>query len=217
MPPHLAPAASADPAPSPVTPETATSLGQAIAAGSTQPQPLPLWMESAAKLGTRFVRVAAAEVPEAALGFVPHRDEPRTGCCDECGRDHPVTVDEYYFWLIGTQFYAYTDDTDAQDTGDASFTGSYQFGFQDSYYDQVQQQSAEWNDEGQVPSLLAKWQPDPAVRLAWCRVHNGEFGQPRRSEEYVAIAAPADLVLLGRAGDSLRLSGNRQRTAAGRL
>jgi hypothetical protein len=198
-----APAVSADPAPSPVTPETVTSLGQAIAAGSTHPQPLPLWMESAAKLGTRFVRVAAAGVPEAALGFVPHRDEPRTACCHECGRDHPVLVDEYYFWLISTQVYAYTDQTDAQSSGDASFTGSYQFGFQDSYYDQVQQQSAEWNDEDQVPSLLAKWQPGPAVRLAWCRVHNGEFGQPRRSEEYVAIATPADLVFLGRAGDSL--------------
>jgi hypothetical protein len=102
------------PAPSPVTPETVTSLGQAIAAGSTHPQPLPLWMESAAKLGTRFVRVAAAGVPEAALGFVPHRDEPRTACCHECGRDHPVLVDEYYFWLISTQVYAYTDQTDAQ-------------------------------------------------------------------------------------------------------
>jgi len=198
-----APAASAGPAPSPVTSETAQSLVQAIAVGSTQPQSLPLWMESATKLGTRFVRVAAAGVPEAALGFVPHGDESRTACCGECGRDHPVLVDEYYFWLISTQFYAYTDDTDAQDSGDASFSGSYQFGFQDSFYDQVQQQSAEWNDEDQVPSLLAKWQPGPAVRLAWCRVHNGEFGQPRRSEEYVAIATPADLVFLGRAGDSL--------------
>ena len=54
-----------------------------------------------------------------------------------------------------------------------------------------------------MPSLLAKWQPGPAVRLAWCRVHNGEFGQPRRSEGYVAIAEPPDLIFLGRAGDSL--------------
>ena len=112
-------------------------------------------------------------------------------------------MDEYYFWLINTQFYTYTDQTDAQDGGDASFTGSYQFGFQDSYYDQYQQQSAEWNDEDQVPSLLAKWQPNPAVRLAWCRVHNGQFGQPRTSDGYVAVADEPDLVFLGRAGDSL--------------
>jgi hypothetical protein len=171
--------------------------------GSAAPQSPPLWMESAIKLGTRFVRVAAAGIPRAALTFTPHADEPSSTCCAECGCDHPFVMDEYYFWLINTQFYAYTDQTDAQDGADASFTGSYQFGFQDSYYDSYQQQSAEWDDEDQVPSLLAKWQPNPAVRLAWVRVHNGEFGQPRTSAGYVAVAEEPDLVFLGRAGDSL--------------
>lgn len=186
------------------TPEYATTLTwlTPVPQESGQDTP-PLWMESAIKLGTRFVRVAAAGIPCAALGFTPHRDEPRSTCCAECGCDHPVVMDEYYFWLIKTQFYAYTDQTDSQDGGDASFTGSYQFGFQDSYYDQYQQQSAEWDDEDQVPSLLAKWQPSPAVRLAWCRVHNGQFGQPRTSAGYVAITDQPDLVFLGRAGDSL--------------
>jgi Tc toxin complex TcA C-terminal TcB-binding domain/Protein of unknown function (DUF2934) len=182
---------------------TAGTLARAAAAGSTQPQSLPLWMEAAIKLGTRFVRVAAAGVPQAAVRFVPHGDEPPSVCCDECGCEHPVLVDEYYFWLIDSQYYAYADDTDAQSEGDATFSGSYQFGFQDSYYDQFQQQSAEWNDEDQVPSLLAKWQPAPAVRLAWCRVHNGQFGPPRRSEEFVAVDAPPELAFLGRAEDSL--------------
>ena len=175
-----------------------------LAAG---PQPLPLWMESAIELGTRFVRVAAAGIPGAALGFSPHGDPSRGACCDECGREHPFVMDEYYFWLTDTRFYAYTGQTDAQGAdpagGDASFAGSYQFGFQDSYYDSYQQQSAEWNHEDQVPSLLARWQPNPGVRLAWCRVHNGQFGQPRTSEGYVAIADQPDLVFLGRAGDSL--------------
>src|ERR1039457_340859 len=107
------------------------------------------------------------------------------------------------FWLVNTQFYQYTDQTDAQSNGDVSFSGSYQFGFQDSYYDPFQQQSAEWNDESTVPSLLAKWEPSPAVRLAWCCVHNGQFGQPRKSADYVAISGPPDLVFLGRGGDSL--------------
>jgi hypothetical protein len=192
---------------------TAESLAAAAAAGSTQSQSLPLWMESAVKLGTRFVRVAAAGVPQAALEFVRHGEEPRGACCRECGREHPAGVDEYYFWLINTQVYTNVDDTSPQgsstdDTGtpgsgDASFSASYQFGFQDSYYDQFQQQSAEWDDEDQVPSLLAKWQSGPAVRLAWCRVHNGEFGPPRRSEGYVAVGEPPDLTFLGRAGDSL--------------
>ena len=111
-------------------------------------------------------------------------------------------MDEYYFWLIDTQVYASPGDSSTSQNGDASFTGSYQFGFQDPYYDQFQQQSAEWNDEDQVPPLLAKWQPGPAVRLAWCRVHNGQFGQPRRSEDYVPLTGDQlpDLVFLGRAG-----------------
>lgn len=179
------------------------ALAKAAAAGSSTPASLPLWMESAMKLGTRFLRIAAAGVPEAALGLEPHHGEPRTACCRECGCDHPVLIDEYYFWLVDTQYYTYTDQTDAQSNPDVSFAGSYQFGFQDSYYDSFQQQSAEWNDEDRVPPLLAKWQPNPAVRLAWCRVHNGQFGQPRKSDDYVAISQPADLVFLGRGGDSL--------------
>ena len=97
-------------------------------------------------------------------------------------------MDEYYFWLVNTQFYAYTDQTDAQDGGDASFTGSYQFGFQDSYYDQYQQQSARVGRRGPGAVAAGEWQPSPAVRLAWCRVHNGQFGQPRRSPTAVAVS-----------------------------
>ena len=128
-----------------------------------------------------------------------------------------MLVDEYYFWLVDTQYYTYTDQTDAQSNPDISFAGSYQFGFQDSYYDPYQQQSAEWQEEDQVPSLLAKWQPSPAVRLAWCRVHNGQFGQPRKSDDYVAISDPADLVFLGRGGDSLYFQVNGERTASSGL
>jgi hypothetical protein len=182
---------------------TVHALVEAVVAGSTQPQPLPLWMESAIKLGTTFVRVAAAGIPQAALRFAPHTEEPGSACCHECGHDHPIVMDEYYFWLTDAKMYSYTDQTDSQSGDDASFTGSYQFGFQDSFYDPFQQQSAEWDDEGQVPSLLAKWKPDPAVRLAWCRVHNGQFGQPRKSTDCVPIQTPADLVFLGRAADSL--------------
>jgi Tc toxin complex TcA C-terminal TcB-binding domain len=194
----------AAPSSGPATPGSSVhSLAQAAATGGAQSYPLPLWMESAMQMGTEFVRVAAAGVPQAALRFVPHGDEPSNTRCCECGRDHPVLINEYYFWLVSSQFYEYNDDTDATGNPDAPFTGSYQGGFQDSYYDAFQQQSAEWNEEDQVPSLLAKWEPSPAVRLAWCRVHNGQFGQPRKSQDYVAIDAPADLVFLGRVGDSL--------------
>jgi len=185
-------------------PASAPALVRAAAVGSTQTQILPFWMQAAIKMGTKFLRIAAAGVPEAALGFVPHHgNEPGSGCCRKCGEKHPVLVDEYYFWLVNTEVYTYTDDTDAQSDPNFSFSGSYQFGFQDSYYDRFQQQSGEWNDEDRVPALLAKWQPNSAVRLAWCRVHNGEFGQPRKSEGYVALDQPGDLVFLGRGEDSL--------------
>jgi hypothetical protein len=186
---------------------TVRSLAVAAAAGSTQPESLPLWLESAMKLGTRFVRVAAAGVPQAAFGFVPYGEEHHGACCRECGRDHPAGVDEYYFWLIDAQVYDNPGDSNTSENDDASFTGTYQLGFQDPYYDQFQQQSAEWNDGDQVSALLAKWQPGPAVRLAWCRVHQGKFGPPRRSEGYVALTGDQlpDLVFLGRAWDSLYL------------
>lgn len=53
---------------------------------------------------------------------------------------------------------------------------------------------------------MLSWPPEPMVRLAWCRVHNGEFQQPRRSDwgiAYTAGGARPDLSFLGRVGDSL--------------
>ena len=146
-------------------------------------------------------------MPQAAFGLAPYGEERPGACCRECGRDHPAGVDEYYFWLIDTQVYDSPADSSTSQNDDASFTGTYQLGFQDPYYDQFQQESAEWNDGDQVSPLLAKWQPGPAVRLAWCRVHQGQFGQPRRSEGYVPLTGDQlpDLVFLGRAWDSLYL------------
>src|SRR5580658_7395812 len=58
------------------------------------------------------------------------------------------------------------------------------------------------------PALL-DWEAGPMVHLHWCRVHDGEFGQLRRSGEGVALAAPPvkpgppTLELEGRVADSL--------------
>jgi hypothetical protein len=108
----------------PPAPNSVPALAKNAAAGGSTPVSLPLWMESAMKLGTRFLRIAAAGVPQAALGFEPHEGEPRTACCRECGCDHPVLIDEYYFWLVDTQYYTYTDQTDTQSNPDSSFAGS---------------------------------------------------------------------------------------------
>jgi hypothetical protein len=208
------PAAASSPPPAPApSPAPATSpasvvggAAQLVAATAGATPSLPVWMQAAAELGTAFLRIAAAGLPPAALPFAPHPGDGQGRCCGECHEVHPLLMDEYYFWLVPAEIYTYTDDTDSQMQGDASFTGSYQFGFQDSFYDQIQQQSAEWDDEDQVPQLLAKWQPEPAVRLAWCRVHNGQFGQPRKSDLVLQVTdAPSasDLVFLGRVADSL--------------
>jgi hypothetical protein len=175
----------------PGTSGTVRSLATATVDGSAAPQTLPLWMQAAMKLGTRFTRVAAAGIPEAASRFVPPPGPFGGG------------VDEYYFWLIPAQVYTPCADNSSSATGDSTFTGTYQFGYQDPYYDEVQQQSDEWDDPTQVPQLLASWLPGQAVRLAWCRVHDGQFGQPRRSTECVPVDGQPDLVFLGRAWDSL--------------
>ena len=63
---------------------------------------------------------------------------------------------------------------------------------------------------------MLTWPSSPTVRLAWCRVHNGEFEPPRRSTYGVAydpaLGAP-DISFAGRVGDSLYLEVNPPGTA----
>ena len=148
---------------------------------------LPFWIQAAIRLNVKFVRVAAAGVPpaEARFRFSDFHEEP--SCCNDCDCHHPPMVDEYYFWLVSSRVF------DALD--------------QDEYYDPSQQASLYWHDEQSLPALL-DWKSTQAARLAWCRVHNGKFGQPRRSDEAVEIApgSAPDLTYVGRAGDSLTFS-----------
>ncbi|GCE06809.1 neuraminidase-like domain-containing protein [Dictyobacter aurantiacus] len=144
-------------------------------------QDLPLWIEAAIRLNVRFLRVAAASEPPASATFIPDHRDGEARCCCQCGKVHSAVVDEYYFWLLDSRFY------------------------------EAQEQDAEWpwEDPGQQPHLL-HWDERPMVHLAWCRLHNGEFQQPRRSDEGVPLTVTADhkiaaaqLELVGRAGDSL--------------
>lgn len=175
---------------------------QPAAAGATLT--LPFWMEAAIRLGTRFYRIAASGAPPAAMGFEPHKgrgEKDCVECCAECGKVHPALVDEYYFWLIDGRFHA---PPQPNSSFPATSPDDYQYGYQDDYYDPTQQQSAFWQDPLQLPQLL-EWPSSPMVRLAWCRVHNGEFQQPRRSVKGVAVASAtvADLIFGGRTADSL--------------
>jgi hypothetical protein len=192
----------------PVNAGKANAPAPASAAGDVQ---LPFWMEAAIRLGTRFYRVAAAGIPSAGMPFRPHEapeDRGCVSCCEECGCCHPALVDEYYFWLIDGEFY--NPPATPTPTGfNAPLPGNYQEGYQLDFYDPQQQEAALWQDTNQLPQLLL-WEPSPMVRLGWCRVHNDEFQQPRRSQFGVPVqstpgSAP-DLVFLGRTADSLNFS-----------
>src|SRR4029453_215725 len=152
-----------------------------------------------------FYRIAAGGVPPAGGHFEPHGRDEKPGCCAECGCHHPGLVEEYFFCLLRARFFQAVNDTDSP-----SFT----IFEQDDYYDPFTQSSTTydngvpttgWHDPTQQPSLL-QWNSSPIVRLAWCRVHNGEFKQPRRSFAGVQVmpggAAP-DLLYLGRVAASL--------------
>jgi hypothetical protein len=175
-------------------------------------QPLPFWMEAAIRLGRRFWRVAAAGEPPAASGFAPHQiREP--GCCSDCDREPEPRVDEFYFWLVDARSYlepSQAPGIQGMPGGGGSQTATpsgLQYGYQDAYYSQSEQQAELWQDPDVLPQLL-DWQPQPAVRLAWCRVHDGEFLQPRYADESVFVTSlkQADLVFQGRSADSLTFS-----------
>jgi hypothetical protein len=175
---------------------------------SSTATPLPFWIESAIRLGTRFYRVAAAGVPPASARFLATDFHPRPGCCKECACEQPALVDEYYFWLEDCAVYI----GDVPDPKDQTIPHPYDIepNPQDPSYDHTasgptSQTSTTWHDPTQLPTLLS-WAPQPAVRLAWCRVHNGQFQQRRQSVDAVVIdtaAGAADLTYVGRVSDSL--------------
>lgn len=139
----------------------------------------PLWLEAAIRLGVRFVRVSAACIPPAGNLFVPRASAKGDGCCHVCGRPHEAIVDDWYFWLADTRFYEAVEQ-------DADWPG--------------------WHDDASLPKLL-EWPPKPAVHLNWCRVHDGEVMQPRRSVEGVpvTVGSTPEIELMGRKADSIFL------------
>ncbi|MEY9910134.1 hypothetical protein ABIA35_006378 [Catenulispora sp. MAP12-49] len=151
--------------------------------------PLPYWIEAAVRLGVRFLRVAAAGEPAGASALAV--EDGSGPCCAQCGAIHPPCVDEYYFWLAEAEYYDLPDPQDAD-----------RFGATDD--------DSDWENPAQFPKLLA-WDPQPMVHLHWSRVHNGEFGELRRSSQGVALdpaqlgdpGGPPTLELRGRRADSL--------------
>jgi hypothetical protein len=152
---------------------------------------LPLWLQAAIRLGSRFIRVAAAGVPPASTSFVPRSPTEEVSCCVECGRVHPPVIDEYYFWIQDSRYF----DEVSQDADVGS----------ESPDDPDRNATSDWHKPEKLPCLLY-WESKPMVHLFWCRVHNGEFNQRRRSDEGLRIApgSTPELSFKGRTADSLR-------------
>ncbi len=182
----------------------------APATPAVPPLKIPFWIECAIRLGKRFVRVAAAAYPPASTELKPRhvcghplgqpkkqpdKDECCVSCCPECGCEHCAYVDEYWFWLIDATYFSHQKPP--------VYTGNFD-GEQNSFYDPSTQDATPWHDPTQLHALL-EWPAEPMVRLAWCRVHNGEFQLPRRSVWGVPVssAGAADLTFEGRVTDSL--------------
>jgi|APLak6261663543_1056040.scaffolds.fasta_scaffold00218_3 hypothetical protein len=147
---------------------------------------LPMWLQAAVRLGTKFIRVAAAGIPPATTTLEPKCQQSEvSGCCTICGKSHPALMDEYYFWIEDARRY------DSKE----------QLAEWGALADDPQ---TDWHRGDKLPSLL-NWESERMVHLRWCRVHNGEFQQPRRSYEGVRITpgAEPELIFNGRRGDSL--------------
>ncbi|MQA29779.1 MAG: insecticidal toxin complex protein [Luteitalea sp.] len=161
---------------------------------TTSPQ-LALWIQAAVRLGTRFLRIAAAGEPPATSSFMPPEPAP-AACCAQCGRVHPPVMDEYYFWIVNSEFY----DPETLNPADPTL-------YQDADWGVLPpDMTSDWHRRTQLPKLLT-WPTSKMVRLAWCRVHNGEFQTPRFTDDGAHVSAGggvAQLEFLGREGDSLR-------------
>lgn len=159
------------------------------------PAQLPLWLQAAVRLGTRFLRIAAAGEPLATSSFMPPAKSTSLCCC-ECGRVHPPVMDEYYFWLVNSEYY----DPSVLNPADPSL-------YQDADWGAVPpDMTSDWHRRTRLPQLLA-WPKRPLVKLAWVRVHNGEFQTPRFSDDGARVnpaGGDAQLEFVGREGDSLR-------------
>ena len=163
----------------------------------------------AIRLGIRFWRIAAAGLPPAgnSLSPYPHPDpEDCVTCCEECGCE-AAGGDGRVLLLAGRRGVLRRRRSRPLLPASPPPPGDYQDGYQRTSTTRAQQEAALWQDPTQLPQLL-DWQSSPTVRLAWCRVHNGEFQQPRRSIFGVEITpSPGRRPdFLGRTADSLTFS-----------
>ena len=175
-----------------------------IVASTLAPSELPLWIQAPVKLGTEFLRIAAAGEP---IGVhLPHLKEDDVGTAltrrldhDGGSMDEPV-VDEYYFWLSNSQDFNVNGLNTNADVGSNPTTDP-------------SDPTSDWERDEKVAQLLV-WDSTPMVSLHWSRVHLDTFDGERRSSEGLPVVpkigtgppTSADLPKLaftGRTADSL--------------
>jgi hypothetical protein len=150
---------------------------------------VPLWFQTAVRLGTRFIRIAAAGPPisePSHPGLSDEDDGDKARC--HCSKPHPPVVDEYYFWL----------------TDGSWFDGAEVIGQQDASIGTIPPDTtSDWDRADKLPTRL-HWKPKPLVHLAWTRVHLESFDPPRRSSDGVRYEdGIPTLTFAGRTLDSL--------------
>ena len=169
-------------------------------------QSIPLWVQAALRLGTRFIRVAASNVPIAAPYGHPHKE---VSACGQCSKDHAPVIDEYYFWLQDSRRFDPTD-APAPQNADAHNNVPGVDQTLDPNQSQIDPRTIQADPTSDWDAPTAKmlfWKSEPAVHLHWTRVHMGVLQDPRRSTEAIPLV-DADLSSLyldlrGRAVDSL--------------
>ncbi len=188
-----------------ITPDRHARLGWL--APDDKKEKLPMWMQAAVRQGIQFVRVAAAGLPPVfAVKCDGGGDTAESVCCQLCDKVYPPVMDEYYFWIEESNYYS-AKEYEREDAKDGAVEQVAEWGeTQDS-------PQSDWHKAEKLPKLLS-WNSKPMVHLHWCRVHNGEFQQPRQSYAGIRVKGEKDksqvlkflkpeLFFLGRCVDSL--------------
>lgn len=150
--------------------------------GASSLKSIPLWVQTALRLGVRFIRVAASSLPIAA----PYHDgqSDKQSCC-QCSEEHAPVIDEYYFWLQDARRFDPIDAPAPQDADThVNVTGvSQTIDPNKPQIDPRTIQADPTSDWDAPTAQMLHWRSEPKVYLYWTRVHMGLLQDPRRSTE----------------------------------
>lgn len=172
---------------SPAKTDGDVGLQQAAIPTSINQVELPMWFQAAVRLGTAFIRVAAASIPPAMMHSWDEDGLPVQRSCP-CEQEHVPVMDEYYFWLEKGEFFNADNATQDANIGV-----------------RPPDPTSDWERPSSLPKML-HWPTQPLVYLHWTRIHCGEFSPPRRSNDgvpYNVGSERPELSFGGREHDSL--------------